>query len=113
MEPPRESAMTIATSAGFVDVLRQLAVLNAAQMNELTRTLQARFPEPRGLARELAQRGWLTPYQVNQLLQGRGGQLVLGSYVLLDKLGEGTLGQVFKARHQKTERVVALKAIRK
>lgn len=35
----------------------------------------------------------------------------LGQYELLDKLGEGGMGQVFKARHVLMNRVVALKVI--
>ncbi|MBL8799733.1 MAG: protein kinase, partial [Planctomycetia bacterium] len=54
-----------------------------------------------------------TPYQVNQLFQGKGRELLLGSYVLLERLGEGGMGQVFKARHQKMGRIIALKLIRK
>src|SRR5262249_48811716 len=38
--------------------------------------------------------------------------LLLGPYVILDRVGEGGGGQVFKARHQKMNRVVALKVIR-
>ena len=64
------------------------------------------------LARVIVQRGWVTPYQINQLLQGRGRELVLGPYLILERLGEGGAGQAFKARHQKMNRVVALKAIR-
>jgi serine/threonine protein kinase len=37
----------------------------------------------------------------------------LGQYELLEKLGEGGMGQVFKARHRLMERVVALKVIHK
>ncbi|MBY0522173.1 MAG: protein kinase [Gemmataceae bacterium] len=97
----------------LVDVLRQFRLLEAAQLEEATRNLQPRLPDPRQLARELLQRGWLTAYQVNQLLQGRGAELVVGGFVLLERIGEGGMGQVFKARHQKLGRIVALKVIRK
>lgn len=33
---------------------------------------------------------------------------MLGPYLMLERLGEGGAGQVFKARHRKMERVVAL-----
>jgi hypothetical protein len=29
------------------------------------------------------------PFQVNQLFQGKGGELILGLYILLERLGEG------------------------
>jgi serine/threonine-protein kinase len=77
------------------------------------RELLPRFSEPRALARELVRRSWVTPYQVNQLFLGRERDLVLGPYVLLERLGEGAMGQVFKARHRKLNRVVALKVIRR
>jgi tRNA A-37 threonylcarbamoyl transferase component Bud32 len=93
-------------------VLRDSQMLERAQLEELT-VLQGRFAEPRGLARELLQRDWLTAYQVNQILQGKGDQLVLGPYLLLERLGAGGMGQVFKARHRLMKRLVALKVIRK
>ena len=64
------------------------------------------------LVRELVGRDWLTPYQANQLLAGRGAALVLGPYLVLERLGEGATGQVFKARHVHMRRVVAVKVIR-
>ena len=65
------------------------------------------------LAKDLVQRSWLSPYQMNQVLQGRAGDLVFGPYVLLERIGEGGIGKVFKARHLVMKRVVALKVIRK
>jgi serine/threonine protein kinase len=104
--------MATVSSSSLVEVLRQHRLLEPVQLAELP-TLQARFPDPKALARELIQRGWLTPYQANQLLQGKGQELVLGSYLLLERLGEGGMGQVFKARHRTLGRTVAVKLIRK
>jgi serine/threonine protein kinase/WD40 repeat protein len=102
----------IKTVAALVDELRQSPLLNRSQVDEISLQLLQRFTEPMTLAKELLKRGWLTPYQVNQLLQGRGRELMLGPYVLLERLGEGGAGQVFKARHLKMNRIVALKLIR-
>jgi serine/threonine protein kinase len=100
------------TAADLVNFLRQSSILERDQLEEAARDLQVRFPEARALARELLQRGWLTPYQVNQLLADSGRNLVLRPYVVLERLGAGGTGQVFKARHQHMQRVVALKVIR-
>jgi len=104
--------MATASSSPLVDALRQYRLLEPLQLEEL-KNLQVRFPDPKALAKELMQRGWLTPYQANQLLLGKGQELVLGSYVLLERVGEGGMGEVFKARNWKLAKVVALKLIRK
>src|SRR5437588_12540578 len=104
--------MANASTPSMVDTLCQHRLLDAKQLDELS-NLQSRFPEPKTFAIELIRRGWLTEYQARRLLQGRGHELVLGSYILLERLGEGSMGQVFKARHRNLRRVAALKVIRK
>ncbi|MCY2940744.1 MAG: bifunctional serine/threonine-protein kinase/formylglycine-generating enzyme family protein [Planctomycetota bacterium] len=63
------------------------------------------------LAREMIKSGQLTKYQAEQILGGKGKNLCMGQYVLLEKLGAGGMGQVFKAYHPGMERVVAIKVI--
>jgi Leucine-rich repeat (LRR) protein/tRNA A-37 threonylcarbamoyl transferase component Bud32 len=97
--------------AALLDSLRQCRLLESMQLQEVEGQA-TRFADAKALAGELIRRGWLTPYQVNQLLHGRGRELLLGSYILLERLGEGGMGQVFKARNWKLGRVVAVKLIR-
>jgi serine/threonine protein kinase len=106
------AAMMIDSVPGLLAMLRKHQLLVPEQLAEAEQ-LQQRHTDPRLLAKELLHRGWLTPYQINQLFLGRGPDLVLGSYLLLQRVGEGSMGQVFKARHQKLGRIVALKVIRK
>src|SRR5437773_1760555 len=62
-------------------------------------------------AGDLVEKGRLTPYQAAELLEGRGGGLVLGNYVLLEPAGAGGMGYVFRAWHRHMKRVVALKVV--
>jgi len=110
--PAPQPLQPITSTPMLVEALRSLALLDAAQISALDAQATG-FAEPRLLAQELLQRGWLTAYQINQLLQGRGQDLVLASYLILERLGQGGTGQVFKARHQRLDRLVALKVIRR
>jgi serine/threonine protein kinase len=104
--------MPVESTANLIRVLRQTRLLAPGQLDELTQTLQHRFRDPRALARALMERDWLTPYQVNLLLQGCASDLVVGSYLILQRLHESFVGQVFKAQHQHMKRLVALTVVR-
>jgi formylglycine-generating enzyme required for sulfatase activity/tRNA A-37 threonylcarbamoyl transferase component Bud32 len=64
-----------------------------------------------GLAQALVAQGKLTDFQAKRLLTGNGESLVLGEYVLLDEIGAGGMGCVYKAEHRRMKRIVALKMI--
>ena len=64
----------------------------------------------RKLASQLVKMKVLTAYQADQLLSGRR-KLKLGAYVITDWIGQGGMGQVFKAVHEMLGRESAIKVL--
>ena len=53
----------------------------------------------------------LTEYQTKQILDGEGSNLRLKHYLILDQLGKGGMGEVFKVRNLHLNRVEAVKTV--
>lgn len=62
-------------------------------------------------AKELVKSNHLTKLQAAAVLKGKTRNLIFGEYVVLDKIGSGGMGQVFKARHKPTRKLVAVKVL--
>jgi serine/threonine protein kinase len=105
-------AIVLPSVTELLDALDRSHLLDQSRSDQLREGVSPRFSDPEALGQELIRLGWLTSYQLEQIAAGRGEELVLGQYVVLDLLGEGGMGQVFKARHRRLDRIDALKVIR-
>ncbi len=59
----------------------------------------------------LTAEGLLTQYQATRLSAGKTFGLVLGNYRVLDRVGAGSMGVVYKAEHLRMRRTVAIKVL--
>jgi len=62
-------------------------------------------------ARKLIEHDRLTRFQASAALQGQCGALIIGDYHVLDIIGAGGMGRIYKGRHRILERLVAIKVM--
>lgn len=93
----------------FVNQLRDCGLLFDKRLDKSVRELAGQSPDAKTLARTLMQRGLLTPYQANYLLTGKGKELVLGQYRIVERIGHNVTGQIFKAVHATMGRLVVIR----
>jgi response regulator RpfG family c-di-GMP phosphodiesterase/serine/threonine protein kinase len=67
--------------------------------------------DPDHLMLKLVEHGLLTEYQARRIEAGTTFGLVLGNYRILDRLGAGGMGVVFRAEHIRMRRHVAIKVL--
>ena len=63
------------------------------------------------LAKRLVKEKKISAYQAQVVYSGKGKSLTMGSYFVLDKLGQGGMGMVVKAEHRMMKRLVAIKVL--
>ena len=94
----------------LVEQLRNSGILAGDTIKEFIPP-QAAPKSSDDLVRDLVRNKKLTVYQANEISQGKAASLVLGNYVLLERIGAGAMGQVFKAEHRRMRRIVAIKLL--
>ena len=102
--------MQAAATDDILKELQRLGVLTPAEVVRARTSEEGRtgHTEP---AKLLAAAG-LTSFQVDTALFGKVERLVLGPYILMNRIAEGGMGTVYQARHSRLGRMIALKVIR-
>jgi serine/threonine protein kinase len=104
----------VRTSEEFLRCLEKSRLLTPEQLAhtraEFATGSAGAAPAPQAVADALVERDWITAWQARLLLGGQRAFFV-GKYKLLDRLGGGGMGTVFKAHHAMTDRIVALKMV--
>ena len=96
----------------FLQTLMESRLLGSPQLNAfLAERPGLHSDDTAVLADALLAQGLITNYQMRWLLAGEPFGLVLGNYRVLDWLGQGGMGVVYKAEHIHMKRPVALKVL--
>ncbi len=100
-----------AIASGLVTPAQMEYILRLARhRSSLEGNSKSEVVSDRVLAELLVEQGTLTRYQADQLSAGRT-KLSLGPYLITDWIGQGGMGQVFKAVHQVMGRECAVKVL--
>src|SRR6516225_5560615 len=97
----------------FVWDLRRSNLIDRGQLDQIVGEYLNRHPdaEPPALADFLVQRSILTRFQADRLLQGKTQGFVLGPFTLMDALGQGSMGTVYKALSKTDGKWYAVKVL--
>jgi serine/threonine protein kinase len=97
----------------FVWDLRRSNLIDRGQLDQVIGEFLSKNPgaEPPALADYLVQQGILTQFQADRLLQGKTQGFVLGPFTLMDALGTGSMGTVYKAHSKNDNNWYAVKVL--
>jgi len=92
------------------DLLPALVTANLLSQEECEQLRQS-HRSVQTLTDQLESSGRLTSYQAAQIREGQLSSLQIGDYTIIEPLGAGGMGQVFRAKHQHLKRNVAIKLL--
>jgi response regulator RpfG family c-di-GMP phosphodiesterase/serine/threonine protein kinase len=119
-EPSRSSTTTLTRPTSFgppsrlsLDTLIESSLVLAEDLEKLSPEERDGLLalEPDALLSTLMDLGALTEYQADRIGAGTTFGLVLGNYRVLDRLGAGGMGVVFRAEHMRMRKQVAIKVL--
>lgn len=97
----------------FVWDLRRSNLIDRGRLDQVINDFLQKNPraEPQALADFLVSQNILTQFQAERLLQGKTQGFVLGPFTLMDALGAGSMGTVYKARNKTDNQWYAVKVL--
>jgi serine/threonine protein kinase/tetratricopeptide (TPR) repeat protein len=97
----------------LMPIVRRSKILSERRCAEIeAKVASGEYPrEPELLAESLVRDDILTGYHARRFLENRPDNLIVGRYLLLDRIGAGAMGRVYKAKHLMMGRVVAVKIL--
>ena len=97
----------------FVWDLRRSNLIDRGQLDQIIGDFLSKQPraEPPALAEFLIGQSILTKFQAERLLQGKTQGFVLGPFTLMDALGAGSMGTVYKAQSKTDSLWYAVKVL--
>ncbi len=104
--------MQIDSAESLIQALRASGLFNSEQLLVVIADLTPLKGDIQTLLRHLVQKKRITVYQLRKVIHGKAAELFLGPYVISDKLGEGGMGKVYRAKQVRLNREVALKIVR-
>jgi serine/threonine-protein kinase len=97
----------------FLWDLRRSNLLDRGHLDQIVSSFLEKNPraEPPQLAQYLIEQGILTQFQADRLLQGKTQGFVLGPYIVMDTLGSGSMGTVYRAQSKNDGKWYAVKVL--
>ena len=97
----------------FIEYVSEIGFMTVEEvhdfLDELPLNKQPR--SARRLVQEMLKRKKITKFQADLIFKGKLKRLVVGNYIVLEKIGQGGMGRVYQARHRRMDRIVALKLL--
>ncbi|MBI3407645.1 MAG: protein kinase [Planctomycetes bacterium] len=111
---PRAAARPQGSAQRFFAEMQEASLVLAEDVDNLSPARRAELAEchePTELLALLVDYGLVTDYQANRIEAGTTFGLTLGNYRVLDRLGAGGMGVVFRAEHIRMRKLVAVKVL--
>lgn len=100
----------VRSRSAFLDALGKSGLLTAKQCDRASAKVEL-DSSAEDAAHQFVRLGLLTSFQAKRILAGKTDGFLLGPYEVLEPIGQGRGGKVYRARHRTMNRVVAIKLL--